>query len=254
MSIFFMHTTGFHTTNAFPTPIQNRKSHSSRVRMNPFRNHETWSRWDQNCALMALIALTGAEWTFWTGDNIRNPRTLNALVSTILIILAVCIELQSKKETNNPLMAMIIALLGTIGMISLGDSIWSPRVFGVLAFTVFVLLIVIGFHGMWVPFKHATVAQVPMDDVRDNDNEEPEIELSIRIRFISPELLQSQRKMNSNHDLSSNQYDNTCPICMEEYTVSKEPRWLPCCHKFHRDCVNQWLSIRPVCPCCVREV
>jgi hypothetical protein len=231
--------------------IQNSNTQKKRsnMRMNPFRHHETRTRWDQHCALAAFVALTGAEWTFWTGDNIRSPRTLNALVSSILIILAVGMELQSTKDTNNPLVA-IVALLGTIAMICLGDSIWSPLVFFVFAFTVFAVLVVIGLNGIWVPFKPAILAQAPQDDI--DEAEEPEIEFNIRIRFISPELQQLQRKTSTNPDQSKQ--DNVCAICMEEYSESKEPRWLPCFHKFHKDCVDQWLSLRPVCPCCVREV
>ena len=44
-----------------------------------------------------------------------------------------------------------------------------------------------------------------------------------------------------------------CIICREPYEVGDELRTLRCFHKFHKDCIDQWLrtpTVRPVCPLC----
>ena len=44
--------------------------------------------------------------------------------------------------------------------------------------------------------------------------------------------------------------DNTCPICMEpnanHFTV--------CAHKFHEQCIANWLKIKPTCPMCKTNI
>lgn len=45
-----------------------------------------------------------------------------------------------------------------------------------------------------------------------------------------------------------------CPICLGRYENNDELRELPCCHFFHKECVDKWLKINAVCPLCKREV
>jgi phospholipase C len=45
-----------------------------------------------------------------------------------------------------------------------------------------------------------------------------------------------------------------CVICMEEYEVGEERTTLPCCHGFHKSCVNRWLGSKGCCPVCKLEV
>jgi len=53
-------------------------------------------------------------------------------------------------------------------------------------------------------------------------------------------------------ELPSNQ--TTCAVCMGEFEVSEELRFLTCTHHFHRECIDKWLSVAPSCPVCKKEV
>lgn len=48
---------------------------------------------------------------------------------------------------------------------------------------------------------------------------------------------------------------DTCAICLEQFTSNSQVKKLPCRHIFHPECVDQWL-IRSVgeCPVCKRNV
>lgn len=39
-----------------------------------------------------------------------------------------------------------------------------------------------------------------------------------------------------------------CTICLEIMTTSS--KWLPCAHKFHTKCIDEWLRQTPSCPVC----
>ena len=44
--------------------------------------------------------------------------------------------------------------------------------------------------------------------------------------------------------------DNTCSICLSNFTVGDEVRDLPCTHMFHSSCVDGWLQDETTCPLC----
>mmetsp|Transcript_87389 Transcript_87389/g.154984 ORF Transcript_87389/g.154984 Transcript_87389/m.154984 type:complete len:177 (+) Transcript_87389:51-581(+) len=49
-----------------------------------------------------------------------------------------------------------------------------------------------------------------------------------------------------------NTYDSECAICMESFIVGELLRTLPCKHRFHAECVDQWFSTTSniTCPIC----
>lgn len=56
----------------------------------------------------------------------------------------------------------------------------------------------------------------------------------------------------SNEDKDDN--DIKCSICQEEYVVADEVGSLKCEHKYHVDCIQQWLRLKNWCPICKAAV
>jgi len=52
-------------------------------------------------------------------------------------------------------------------------------------------------------------------------------------------------KPNSRHEV-----DAICSICLSDYESSDSVRALPCLHKFHAACIEQWLQGHSTCPLC----
>ncbi|KAF5286855.1 hypothetical protein FQA39_LY00388 [Lamprigera yunnana] len=61
----------------------------------------------------------------------------------------------------------------------------------------------------------------------------------------------SHRNSSSGNNPTYRDDDVDCAICFQNYEPT---RILPCNHKFHEACVNEWLGIKPVCPKCNRGV
>ncbi|XP_004306138.1 PREDICTED: E3 ubiquitin-protein ligase RING1-like [Fragaria vesca subsp. vesca] len=41
-----------------------------------------------------------------------------------------------------------------------------------------------------------------------------------------------------------------CSICLESFKVSGEAKEMACTHRFHSDCIENWLRMRASCPLC----
>lgn len=44
--------------------------------------------------------------------------------------------------------------------------------------------------------------------------------------------------------------NDSCAICLLDYTIGDKLTSLPCFHKFHKKCVSKWLELKSDCPCC----
>ncbi|KAM6247201.1 RING finger protein 215 isoform 1-T1 [Porphyrio hochstetteri] len=47
---------------------------------------------------------------------------------------------------------------------------------------------------------------------------------------------------------------DSCAVCLDQFHKSQWLRVLPCCHEFHRDCVDPWLLLQQTCPLCKRNI
>jgi len=53
-----------------------------------------------------------------------------------------------------------------------------------------------------------------------------------------------------NKHASKTEEDNSCVICLDSYETGEDIRVLPCFHRFHKICVDQWLKTSKLCPMC----
>ncbi|KAK8518534.1 hypothetical protein V6N13_028005 [Hibiscus sabdariffa] len=84
------------------------------------------------------------------------------------------------------------------------------------------------------------------DDSSDSDS------LSALDENIDPYAAASTLQINS-LPLSKVQAENpdeVCVICLESPAIGETLRHLPCLHKFHKDCIDLWLSQNATCPIC----
>ena len=45
-----------------------------------------------------------------------------------------------------------------------------------------------------------------------------------------------------------------CPVCLEPLKANETVRALPCCHSFHIQCIDPWLSSDHTCPVCKHDL
>ena len=45
-----------------------------------------------------------------------------------------------------------------------------------------------------------------------------------------------------------------CAVCLEEFRLRENMRELRCTHRFHRRCIDQWLSSHSTCPLCIQPI
>lgn len=50
--------------------------------------------------------------------------------------------------------------------------------------------------------------------------------------------------------MSDDNHQSRCAICLENYQAGERVRTVPCLHRFHSNCIDQWLANRAICPIC----
>ena len=61
------------------------------------------------------------------------------------------------------------------------------------------------------------------------------------VKKIIMESIKERKKMDKEYD---------CPICLNQIIYEDEIYITYCLHKFHKQCILQWKSIRNSCPMC----
>ena len=49
-------------------------------------------------------------------------------------------------------------------------------------------------------------------------------------------------------------FENSCPVCKDEFVINEECLLMPCEHHFHKNCLIPWLKERNSCPVCRFEL
>mmetsp|Transcript_103930 Transcript_103930/g.323953 ORF Transcript_103930/g.323953 Transcript_103930/m.323953 type:complete len:274 (+) Transcript_103930:129-950(+) len=53
---------------------------------------------------------------------------------------------------------------------------------------------------------------------------------------------------------SENAPQSQCCVCLEQFRQGEELRMLPCMHRYHRECIDRWLTRSPACPVCKHDI
>jgi len=54
--------------------------------------------------------------------------------------------------------------------------------------------------------------------------------------------------------LAGGEENNKCMVCMEEFAAGESLRSLPCMHRYHMNCIDEWLARSRECPICKRDI
>merc|ERR1712039_1097774 len=62
------------------------------------------------------------------------------------------------------------------------------------------------------------------------------------------------RRLTCEDMASTTEDQKSCTICMEEFKEGDQQKTLPCFHRYHAQCVDQWLQRNGCCPCCKHRI
>ena len=103
---------------------------------------------------------------------------------------------------------------------------------------------------------NAQGTRLAADDDIDLDNyeqllalDENRVKVPLGVEFVSRLPIVKFSGQGSKKD--STDQDDSCPICMCDFEEGEELRVLPCFHKFHTNCIDNWLCNESKhCPIC----
>mmetsp|Transcript_548 Transcript_548/g.881 ORF Transcript_548/g.881 Transcript_548/m.881 type:complete len:222 (-) Transcript_548:149-814(-) len=86
--------------------------------------------------------------------------------------------------------------------------------------------------------------EVPEHLLRQASDHRPGV--SAAVAWVPPERVDGDDE----DDDDEEDEDRCCSVCMEPFRRGQNMRTLPCFHKFHKTCVEQWLQRSDACPVC----
>ena len=57
-------------------------------------------------------------------------------------------------------------------------------------------------------------------------------------------------KFTEGNKVNFSEENKSCTICMSAYEIEEEFMILPCLHRFHSECIKEWLNRKNTCPNC----
>ena len=96
-----------------------------------------------------------------------------------------------------------------------------------------------------------------------SDNDKVNNEISVIEIKLSPRLSPFNEKMNLLSESKNNKcnkgdwnyiHNQECSICLDEFELNEPVKQLPCKHGFHKQCIDEWIHLKPTCPICIQNI
>ena len=98
------------------------------------------------------------------------------------------------------------------------------------------------------------------EEEEENDEDREEVKSGLDLEQINAlpvmtysSKMEMQAKM-QNKKSSGPTSNNFCSICIKDYKNGDRLRCMPCFHRFHQKCIDEWLIIKNECPLCKSSV
>ena len=110
------------------------------------------------------------------------------------------------------------------------------------------------------------VIRTPTSTRSEEKEEEPTLTITFTLETYGDDL-SNVFSLSGNNDIYSQLFSGTrklaltkfknaqnvaeeCVICKKNYTLNEDLCINSCLHKFHYDCLEQWIRVKPTCPMC----
>lgn len=98
----------------------------------------------------------------------------------------------------------------------------------------------------WCKYIHFIVLMIIIF-LRTEDTQET---YEVEWRRMDSEEINMLTTINCNEEMTK----ESCSICLDDYVMEDKITVLPCGHKYHYNCISNWLKRNAVCPLCKREI
>ena len=88
-------------------------------------------------------------------------------------------------------------------------------------------------------------------------NNQTNLELKLNEKPVNQGLVQSlpdNKFHKQEQEGKKNDEDGKCLVCMTEYEEGESIKTLPCFHKYHTECIQDWFKRQNFCPICRHEI